>query len=108
MGVPTDIKPFLESDLFSTKGKLRASLDFVIPRSNAVGDQSLGHFFRRRFGDELVENIIEPLLSGIYSSDIDKMSLLARSEERRVGKECSSRRCGENEREIVERFGCRI
>ncbi len=77
MGVPTDIKPFLESDLFSTKGKLRASLDFVIPRSNAVGDQSLGHFFRRRFGDELVENIIEPLLSGIYSSDIDKMSLLA-------------------------------
>lgn len=77
MGVPTDIQPFLESDLFSTKGKLRAGMDFVIPRSNAVGDQSLGQFFRRRFGDELVENIIEPLLSGIYSSDIDQMSLLA-------------------------------
>lgn len=77
MGVPTEVKPFLETTLLSTKGKLRAGLDFVLPRSNQVGDQSLGHFFRRRFGDELVENIIEPLLSGIYAGDIDEMSLLA-------------------------------
>lgn len=77
MGIPTAIQPLLESDLFSLKGKLRASLDYIIPHSNAVGDQSLGYFLRRRFGNELVENSIEPLLSGIYSSDIDQMSLLA-------------------------------
>lgn len=32
-------------------------------------------FFRRRFGDEVVENLIEPLLSGIYAGDVDRLSL---------------------------------
>jgi len=77
MGIPTQVKPFLFSSLFSTKGKLRAGLDFLKPKGNTAEDQSLGLFFRRRFGDELVENLIEPLLSGIYSGDIDEMSLMA-------------------------------
>lgn len=77
MGIPTEVSPFLFSGLFSTKGKLRAGLDYVRPKGKVEGDQSLGLFFRRRFGDELVENLIEPLLSGIYSGDIDQMSLMA-------------------------------
>lgn len=77
MGIPTEIKPFLKTSLLSAQGKARVGLDYVLPRSAAVGDQSLGHFFRRRFGDELVDNIIEPLLSGIYAGDMDEMSLLA-------------------------------
>jgi oxygen-dependent protoporphyrinogen oxidase len=36
-----------------------------------------GHFFRRRLGNEVVENLIEPLLSGIYAGDIDKLSLMS-------------------------------
>lgn len=77
MGIPTHPKPFLFSGLLSSKGKLRAGLDYVLPKGEQVTDQSLGHFFRRRFGDELVENLIEPLLSGIYAGDIDDMSLMA-------------------------------
>lgn len=77
MGIPTEVQPFLFSGLFSVKGKLRAGLDFIKPKGKAVEDQSLGLFFRRRFGDELVENLIEPLLSGIYSGDVDEMSLMA-------------------------------
>lgn len=77
MGIPTNVRPFLFSGLFSTKGKLRAGLDYVIPKGKKEADQSLGYFFRRRFGNELVENLIEPLLSGIYSGDIDEMSLMA-------------------------------
>ncbi|WP_153732428.1 protoporphyrinogen oxidase [Sporosarcina obsidiansis] len=75
MGIPTEIKPFITSGLFSLSGKLRAAGDFVLPRSEVTGDQSLGGFFRRRFGTEVVENLIEPLLSGVYAGDIDKMSL---------------------------------
>ena len=56
-------------------GKLRASADLIIPRSKVQTDVSLGSFFRRRFGDEMVENLIEPLLSGIYAGDIDQLSL---------------------------------
>lgn len=77
MGIPTELRSYLFSGLVSTSGKLRASLDYVIPKGKEKTDQSLGFFFRRRFGDELVDHLIEPLLSGIYSGDIDEMSLLA-------------------------------
>lgn len=76
MGIPTEIGPFLTTKLFSMSGKLRAAADLVLTRSKEESDQSLGGFFRRRLGDEVVENLIEPLLSGIYAGDIDKMSLM--------------------------------
>ncbi|WP_106498081.1 protoporphyrinogen oxidase [Lentibacillus sp. Marseille-P4043] len=77
MGIPTQIRPFLLSGMFSWKGKMRASLDYTLPKGKEQGDQSLGQFFRHRFGNELLENVIEPLLSGIYAGDIDDMSLMA-------------------------------
>lgn len=78
MGIPVNFRPFMFSGLFSSKGKMRAALDYVVPKTkDSTEDQSLGYFFRRRFGNELVENLIEPLLSGIYSGDIDEMSLMA-------------------------------
>ncbi|MFD1361002.1 protoporphyrinogen oxidase [Lentibacillus salinarum] len=76
MGIPVRVRPFLFSGMFSPAGKLRAGMDFMKPRGKA-GDQSLGAFFRRRFGNELVENLIEPLLSGIYAGNIDDMSIKA-------------------------------
>lgn len=77
MGIPTQIGPFITTGLFSIPGKLRAAFDFILPRTAPVEDMSLGQFFRRRLGDEVVENLIEPLLSGIYAGDIDQMSLMA-------------------------------
>ncbi|UOQ86598.1 protoporphyrinogen oxidase [Gracilibacillus salinarum] len=77
MGVPTQVKPFLSSDLFSLTGKLRAGMDYILPKGEAADDQSLGKFFRRRLGDEVVENLIEPLLSGIYAGDMDDLSLMS-------------------------------
>lgn len=77
MGIPTEVTPFLFSSLFSPIGKLRAAGDFLMKKSDPKADQSLGAFFRRRLGDEVVENLIEPLLSGIYAGDIDQMSLMA-------------------------------
>ncbi|MGY0692840.1 protoporphyrinogen oxidase [Virgibacillus sp. FSP13] len=77
MGIPTQIRPFLLSGMFSWRGKMRASLDYTLPKGKEQADQSLGQFFRHRFGNELLENVIEPLLSGIYAGDIDDMSLMA-------------------------------
>ncbi|MGD6817750.1 protoporphyrinogen oxidase [Metabacillus sp. 113a] len=77
MGIPTQVKPFVTSGLFSLTGKLRAAGDFILPKGEQQNDQSLGRFFRRRLGDEVVENLIEPLLSGIYAGDIDKLSLMS-------------------------------
>lgn len=77
MGIPTRITPFVFSGLFSPLGKLRAAGDFLLPKGMPQTDQSLGRFFRRRLGDEVVENLIEPLLSGIYTGNIDDLSLMS-------------------------------
>lgn len=77
MGIPTKVTPFALSGLFSPLGKLRAAGDFVLPKGEAKADQSLGGFFRRRLGNEVVDNLIEPLLSGIYAGDIDELSLMS-------------------------------
>lgn len=78
MGIPTQWKPFLTTGLFSVKGKMRAALDMILPRgSRSEDDVSVGSFFRRRLGHEVVDHMIEPLLSGIYAGNIDKLSLKA-------------------------------
>lgn len=77
MGIPTSVRPFLFSRIFSPIGKFRAGFDFILPKGKEVKDQSLGGFFRRRFGNELVDNLIEPLLSGIYAGSLDEMSMMA-------------------------------
>lgn len=78
MGIPTQWMPFIKTGLFSPKGKARAAFDLVLPRTTKDGeDQSLGHFFRKRLGNEVVDNLIEPLLSGIYAGNIDNLSLQA-------------------------------
>lgn len=77
MGIPTEIAPFITTGLFTPIGKMRAAADFILPKSKEKQDQPLGAFFRRRLGNEVVENLIEPLLSGIYAGDIDQMSLMS-------------------------------
>ncbi|MHC0036809.1 protoporphyrinogen oxidase [Pseudoneobacillus sp. C159] len=77
MGIPTKVSPFVFSRLFSPLGKVRAACDFILPKGKPQADQSLGRFFRRRLGDEVVENLIEPLLSGIYAGNIDELSLMS-------------------------------
>lgn len=75
LGIPTEIIPFAKSDIISWSGKLRAACDLLLPPSGLKEDQSLGRFLRKRFGEEIVENLIEPVLSGAYSGDIDQLSL---------------------------------
>ncbi len=78
MGIPTKLRPFLTTGLFSMKGKIRAGMDLFLPRGKAgQEDQSVGDFFRRRLGNEVVDHLIEPLLSGIYAGRIDNLSLQA-------------------------------
>ena len=40
-------------------------------------DISVGSFFEQRLGDEVLENLIEPLMGGIYGTDIDQLSLMS-------------------------------
>jgi oxygen-dependent protoporphyrinogen oxidase len=78
LAVPTKVRPFLASGLFSWPGKLRMGLDLVIPGSgNGRRDESIAAFLRRRFGQEAVDRLGEPLLAGIHAGDPEKLSILA-------------------------------
>lgn len=77
LGVPTEIRPFLATSLISPMGKLRALLDLTKSKMPLYTDISAGYFFRSRLGDEVLENLIEPLLSGVYSTPIDSLSLMS-------------------------------
>ena len=74
---PTRLWPFIQTPLFSWPGKLRIASELFLPRSHLNGDESLGAFVRRRFGNEALERVAQPLVGGIYASDPDKLSLTA-------------------------------
>ena len=75
MMIPTNIPAILRSQLVSWPGKVRMGLDFMLPAAARNGDESLGTFVSRRLGREAYENLIEPLMSGIYAGDGDALSL---------------------------------
>jgi oxygen-dependent protoporphyrinogen oxidase len=77
MIAPTRLMPFLTSPLFSWRGKLRMALDLVLPRTLKQSDESLASFVTRRFGREALERVAQPMISGIYTADPEKLSLRA-------------------------------
>ncbi len=74
---PMQIGTFLASSLISWPGKLRAGLDLILPRGPKLEDESLASFVRRRFGEEVLRYMAQPLVAGIYTADAEKLSLRA-------------------------------
>lgn len=73
--VPTRFLPFATSPLISIPGKLRMALEPFIPPRKEDGDETLASFMRRRLGEEALQKLAEPLLSGIHVSDPERLSL---------------------------------
>ena len=75
--VPTELRPILQSRILSPMGKIRMAMDLAIRPRTAIEDESLASFIGRRMGTEMYERMIEPLLSGIYAGDGERLSLAA-------------------------------
>jgi oxygen-dependent protoporphyrinogen oxidase len=52
-------------------------MDLFIPPRQDDSDETLSDFVRRRLGNEALDKIAEPLMSGIYNAEADKQSVLA-------------------------------
>ncbi len=76
MLAPSKIIPFLKTPLFSWAGKLRIMLDLFISKKGST-DESLASFVRRRFGNEALQRVAQPMIGGIYTADPEKLSLKA-------------------------------
>jgi oxygen-dependent protoporphyrinogen oxidase len=77
MMIPTEFAPMIRTGLLSWPAKVRMGLDFLLPAAQLNGDETLGAFVTRRLGRSAYENLIEPLMSGIYAGDGDQLSLLS-------------------------------
>ncbi len=77
MMIPTRFGPMARTSLLSLLAKARMGMDYFLPPRSPNGDESLGAFVSRRLGRAAYERLIEPLMSGIYAGDGDRLSLQA-------------------------------
>ncbi len=76
MLAPSKIMPFLSTPLFSITGKIRMLMDLIMPKKE-INDESVASFVRRRFGQEALERVAQPMIGGIYTGDPEKLSIKA-------------------------------
>jgi oxygen-dependent protoporphyrinogen oxidase len=74
---PSRLWPVLTTPLLSPLGKLRLLGEYFVRPRDMDGDEDLASFTRRRFGKQVLERIVQPMVSGIYTSDPEKLSLAA-------------------------------
>ncbi len=75
--LPENPQSFFRSNLLSLRGRLRIVGELFAPGPPDGIDESLGDFARRRLGPEALEKLIDPMVTGIYAGDPDRMSLRA-------------------------------
>jgi oxygen-dependent protoporphyrinogen oxidase len=75
LGIPATLRGIAGYDLLPWSARLRLALEPLIPATRDDADESVGSFFRRRFGDATVGLIAEPLLGGIHAGDIEALSI---------------------------------
>jgi oxygen-dependent protoporphyrinogen oxidase len=79
--VPADLEALDRSELFSDAAK--AAYRGEIARAEELRaaapetDESVAEFVRRHFGDEVLEKVGAPLLSGVFGGDVTKLSVRA-------------------------------
>ncbi len=77
MGVPADFDELAASGILSAGGLARAWQDLSLPDSGADGDESVTSRVGGRFGAELVDRLVEPLLGGVYAGRCEDLSFEA-------------------------------
>lgn len=76
-GIPSSPSRAWRSGLLSGRGALRACTDLFNPRPVSGPDVSLGAFVAHRFGSEVLENLVDPVLAGTRAGGAESLSLAA-------------------------------
>ena len=67
MGVPSDLPELARSGVVSGEGAIRASQDLELPPTARDGDVPVAEYVGARFGTEVVDRLVDPLLGGVYA-----------------------------------------
>ena len=77
MGVPASMDELAGSQILSPDGLARARADLELPATARDGDVSVASYIGARFGGELVDRLVDPLLGGVYAGRSDDLSFEA-------------------------------
>ncbi len=74
MIVPSRVMPIVKSPLLGWGTKLRMGLEYF-RKPGSPGDRSVAEFVTDHFGQETLDYLAEPLLSGVYGGDPARLSI---------------------------------
>jgi oxygen-dependent protoporphyrinogen oxidase len=77
LGVPRQLLPVARSGLLSPWGMVRALGDVVLPVGDLSEDVSVGDLVTRRFGRQVADRLVDPLVGSIHAGSIDELSAAA-------------------------------
>src|SRR5262249_3974869 len=75
--VPMSPPALVKTKLISTSAKLRLLGEPFVKARRESGEESVASFVRRRLGDEILERLVAPFLSGVYAGDPEELSVQA-------------------------------
>jgi oxygen-dependent protoporphyrinogen oxidase len=74
---PSRLGPLLTTPILGPLGKLRAAGEYFVRQKTDNTDESLQSFVSRRFGKQLFDRLVQPLVGGIYTADPARLSVAA-------------------------------
>ena len=74
---PRKLRPVLRSGVMSFGGLFRAGLEPLVPRRKLRGDIAVGNYVGKRFGTEVVDRFVDPVLGSLHAGDVYGLSLRA-------------------------------
>ena len=76
-GIPMSVEAIATSELLSLEGKVEALKDFYTKNETFTKNDSIISFLESFLGKELVEKQIEPILSGVFSGELNDLTIAA-------------------------------
>ncbi|CAG7645092.1 protoporphyrinogen oxidase [Paenibacillus allorhizosphaerae] len=74
-GIPLSVESLATTTLVSAQGKVDALKDFYTTNETFTKESSVGAFLEYFLGKELVEKQISPVLSGVYSGQLEDLTI---------------------------------
>ena len=75
MGIPGDLSDKSLAGVLGKSGLRRARRDKVLPASVGANAKTLGELVRARMGKKVLDNLVAPVVSGVYSTHPDMLDI---------------------------------